>query len=348
MGGETMDEHDVAASGTGGGRVEARGRAGGGSGGGVAQDALKPCAVCGASFRPCRPTHLTCSRACRVTYDLDALSAEAGVPSPAGRDPWRLPAPARRVPAIGRSFDVQVVGGDAGLYDLRNATLMHGVLTALTDLGHEQSARFSAWPDGSHWTMLLDPSSERGSLGGRTHRARVGKTWRDVAVSEGATVEAPRPPLLVGRYRVSIETLSPVVIRAGAEGRTHGEQEDRRTRTAPDASNLSSALATTALARLGWRQRSPEVIPVELVSSDTRPAVVALREASYGGKMPKIGGDGCVRGWEGSLVVETSAMGAWLLLFARRVGLGGRVAYGFGRVRVGVEYVGDTTSTAAG
>ena len=48
-----------------------------------------------------------------------------------------------------------------------------------------------------------------------------------------------------------------------------------------------------------------------------------------------IGGDGRVRGWEGSLVIETNAVGRWLLeVAARGWGLGGRVAMTFGRVRV--------------
>jgi hypothetical protein len=44
---------------------------------------------------------------------------------------------------------------------------------------------------------------------------------------------------------------------------------------------------------------------------------------------------GPVRGWSGSVVVETNAVGRWLLECAGRgLGLGGRTAFGFGRVRV--------------
>ena len=58
------------------------------------------------------------------------------------------------------------------------------------------------------------------------------------------------------------------------------------------------------------------------------------------------GRDGRVRGWEGSLVIETNAVGRWLLeVAARGWGLGGRVAMTFGRVRV--EDL-DVTRTARG
>mgnify|MGYP006921365049 CR=1 FL=1 len=334
-----MDER----SGTGGGNVTTHGWGRSGSGGSgrrgphLGLEAERACAVCRSTFRPSRPAHITCSSTCRASYDLDALAGDAGVAAPADRDPWKLPAPARRVPPVGRLFDVRVLGGDAGLYTLANATLMHGVLTALADPADGREVRFSAWPERGCWAMLLDPSCEREGFGGRTHRARVGRTWRDVVVSEGWTVDPP-VPRAPGRHRVEVETASAVVIRAGAEGRAHGEADERRTRTAPDAASLSSALATTLLARLGWPPRSAGVVPVTVVSADTRPAAVPLREVGYGGagKVPKIGGDGFMRGWEGSLVVETSAMGAWLFELAKCVGLGGRVAYGFGRVDVRV------------
>jgi hypothetical protein len=314
-------------------------------------DTSRPCVVCGVAFNPLRPTHLTCGRACRTRYDLDALAREIGVAPPhteATSDAeraWRMPLPARKIPPLGKLFSVHVLGGDPGLYTRSNATLMHGVLTALTDLGHQPAARFAAWPSGSHWTMLLDAASVRGSLGGRVHRVMVGAKPRDVAVSEGHTIEAPQRRYEPGRHLVRIETLTPVVIRAGAQGRSEGESEHRRTRTAPDALNLSSALATTMLARLGWRPRCADVLPVELLEANTRPSTIGLQgelrgaAATSSARGSKIGGDGYLRGWEGTVVVETSALGAWLFEVAARVGLGGRVAFGCGRIDVRVDAV---------
>lgn len=40
------------------------------------------------------------------------------------------------------------------------------------------------------------------------------------------------------------------------------------------------------------------------------------------------------RGWEGSCVVEVNAPARWMLECDALVGLGGRTALGFGRVRV--------------
>jgi CRISPR/Cas system endoribonuclease Cas6 (RAMP superfamily) len=83
-----------------------------------------------------------------------------------------------------------------------------------------------------------------------------------------------------------------------------------------------------------------DVVPVQIVSATTVPARVRLEgppRPTDPRRGPSVGGDGRVRGWMGSVTVETSAMGVWLLEVAAELGLGGRVAYGFGRVSVTVE-----------
>lgn len=49
----------------------------------------------------------------------------------------------------------------------------------------------------------------------------------------------------------------------------------------------------------------------------------------------RIGGHlGVVEGWTGSMRITTNAYGHWLLKLAALIGLGARVAYGFGRIKV--------------
>ena len=92
--------------------------------------------------------------------------------------------------------------------------------------------------------------------------------------------------------------------------------------THPTAESLTSALVQYFPARLGLSVPH-DSLRLELVSHETEPAHLPV-----GGKY------GVVHGWEGRAVVEANAVGRWLLHCAALVGLGGRTAFGMGRVGV--------------
>jgi hypothetical protein len=117
-----------------------------------------------------------------------------------------------------------------------------------------------------------------------------------------------------GRRRLRIDTITPVVIQAN--GRTEPRQ-------IPSKTGFLSCLAYNLLPRIGVEVSSEELV-LEVVSHDTR-----VERIRIGGK------HGTVTGWLGSVVVDTNAVGEFLLRCAAHgLGLGGRVAYGFGRVVV--------------
>jgi CRISPR/Cas system endoribonuclease Cas6 (RAMP superfamily) len=65
---------------------------------------------------------------------------------------------------------------------------------------------------------------------------------------------------------------------------------------------------------------------ISLVERHTQPSSLSL--VGRGGKLK------AMRGWVGHMIVDCNAPAHWLLEVAARVGLGGRTAFGFGRVRV--------------
>ena len=74
---------------------------------------------------------------------------------------------------------------------------------------------------------------------------------------------------------------------------------------------------------MGVPNLDTSTVLLEMVDAETQPATVQL-----GGKFHGI------RGWTGHVIVEGNAVARWLVQCAGLVGLGGRTALGFGRVRV--------------
>lgn len=86
--------------------------------------------------------------------------------------------------------------------------------------------------------------------------------------------------------------------------------------------NLLSTLCAWLPRRLGL-QLGADDARLEIVENETRAAHLTL-----GGKY------GTVSGFDGWMVVECNAVGEWLLRVAETMGLGGRVAFGLGRIVV--------------
>ncbi len=71
---------------------------------------------------------------------------------------------------------------------------------------------------------------------------------------------------------------------------------------------------------------APADVALRILATDTQTENVIIGH---------LNGQGIVRGWTGRVVMDVSPLGRWLLDCAERLGLGGRTAFGFGRVRVG-------------
>lgn len=111
-----------------------------------------------------------------------------------------------------------------------------------------------------------------------------------------------------------IDTLTPVVIQK--DGRSH-------LYTAPTSETLLGTLSASLMPRLGLGRNGSDLRLI-LHERHTEPEKVWC-----GDKL------GLVHGWSGYAVVEINAPARWLLeVAARGPGLGGRTAFGFGRIRV--------------
>jgi hypothetical protein len=130
-----------------------------------------------------------------------------------------------------------------------------------------------------------------------------------------------------GRRRLRVDAITPIVMTTMARARSH---------VCPTGEILQSSLAGGLCYRLSptHRDDSPKEDPwsrwvqprvcLSLVERHTEPVHVPL-----GGKF------GRVSGWQGHVIVEVNAVAHWLLVACERgIGLGGRTAFGFGRIRV--------------
>ncbi|OFV80208.1 MAG: hypothetical protein A2Y78_04755 [Acidobacteria bacterium RBG_13_68_16] len=234
------------------------------------------------------------------------------------RQPWLYGAPpyAAHLPGGGLAFDVRPYPRWA--VEHRNVRALHGMVTTLVGLPHLPHApRFSLapWRSEFGWSAYID-DLERA-------RALAAKAWpaslysRDVEVTCSPLMR-PRAPVVArrGRRRLSIVALTPVCTRK------NGQIGDMY--TAPCAGAIRSSLQGMARKRLGL-ELEDEAICVELLDRTTEARALAL-----GGKY------GTVRGWVGEIIIECNAVAHWLLLCSQVIGLGGRTAFGFGRVAVEV------------
>lgn len=192
---------------------------------------------------------------------------------------------------------------------------LHGALSRALGAAHGERMGSQRVPD---WSLVPWPASPIGwavywrtdagcALANRAAQVRLFD--RDVTLRFGplARVKAPSVPPH-GRRLLHIEALTPV---CGVE---------------PTSKELFAALARGFPKRLGLSRFDDTRIVIERISDETR---VVVRDLGLHGERHR------VVGWTGSVVVATNAVGHWFLeAAARGPGLGGRVAFGFGAVRV--------------
>ena len=300
----------------------------------VSWGAPRSCAECGTVFAPISRHQRFCSSVCRYkAFDhgrrLDPARGrrmrercrEWAAEHRAVRhaQPWLRGAPpyGRHLPGGGCTVDAD----PPIVLELNKARLLHGALTAIIG-GHAGQAQrrpdwaLVPWPTGIGWSVYAWSAEVLAALAGRTVRCQLGHRIVVLRFGPAARVRAPAIQWR-GRRSVRVDTLTPVVIT-----KEHRSIEY----TAPTAETIASSLVNTLAPRLGLSIDLADVC-LRLVERQSEPVSVWAGETQ-----------GRIRGWHGMATLEANAVAAWLLeAAARGPGLGGRTAFGFGRVRVEVR-----------
>lgn len=201
---------------------------------------------------------------------------------------------------------------------LHAARTLHAVTTRALGLPHAPEAPgFALIPTNasrSAWGLYVPDEQVLLDAIAREHRAEA--FGRAARLCFGTRARLRAPTVTPGRHRIRVDVVTPLVVR------THRASGREVTHARPNPATLVSALITVAR-RLGL---------------DVDPADLAVDEVEHDGEvvgLPILSiGDGEVRGWLGALVLDCNAPARWLFEVAARIGLGGRVAFGFGRIAV--------------
>lgn len=198
----------------------------------------------------------------------------------------------------------------------RNVRGLHGAITALTGDHDQLLPRFSLipWNRGIGWSVYMDDLATARELAGTRHESRIYE--QTITLRFGGLVRIKAPMIEQrGRRRLRVDCVTPVCTRE-----TGGVAHQRAS-----GPNLLNTLCAWLPRRLGI-DLGPDDARLEIVQNDTHAAHLPL-----GGKF------GTVSGWDGSLVVDCNAVAEWLLRAGETIGIGGRVAFGMGRVCVSKE-----------
>lgn len=291
-------------------------------------ESVVACCGCGVPIIPTAPGQRTCGapvcrEAARVLTPVQraakiersrAWAAEHRACSKA--KPWLRGAPPHLPYLPGGGMTVSISPAPRWPIEHRNIRAFHGMMTMLVGLPHQRFPEWSLvpWSEGCGWGVYLRQDDVARRLAGHTIEGRLYD--RNVSVKMGPLVRMKAPMIAKrGHQRIRVDTVTPVVIET--DGRTV-------TRTMPTVTSILRALTHSLPDRLGLVGFDRSTAVLEVVSHETQTESVPL-----GGK------HGVVKGWAGSAVLEVNAVSRWLLEAASRgPGLGGRVAFGFGRVRV--------------
>jgi predicted nucleic acid-binding Zn ribbon protein len=293
------------------------------------------CIVCGAAFVPAVHNSALCSDACkrerRKQVDRTRVQTVDRILAAYARNRewarehracqstnhWLAGAPPYNVFLPGVSTSMSFDPAPTWPVELRNTRGLHGMLTAILDVGHGDHVPYWAlrpWKSGwgVHW---LHP-----------HGMRFVNTTVQAALYDRPTTVHFGPPFHMrapsgirrGKQLVRLTTITPVCTR------TNGGEKSAEKAT---SASLVGSLRTEFLRRIApsqmWLEWVEPRIRIEIIENETHLAVVPI-----GYKY------GAIRSWEGSAVLEVNAVARWLLEAASRIGFGSRVAFGFGWIRV--------------
>lgn len=234
-------------------------------------------------------------------------------PAPVARAPWGAPVgPQPEHVAWGISLD--------GVPRSARPRHLHGLVAHLVGESHTQVARWAlAMPQGARgagWGVVLFRRDDAERLAGLSRGVQIGSARAELRLGDVVRLRAPavRDP---GRYRVTIDAVTPV---------SHMIAGRTRSVTQPSVDTMQRC-AGDLLQRLGLSTGTMHIASVACETTSER--------VDLGGHVRGI------VGWVGRVVVECNAPAAWALSLSRDAGLGGRTAFGLGRVRVSVERTGD-------
>ena len=229
-------------------------------------------------------------------------------------NPWLLGAPPYHQYLPGGGFRIDIKPLRYPL-ELRNVRALHGLVTNMTGLGHGATVpQFSLAPVPGHnqWGVHIATTDAAEQLAASEYQGQLYS--RDVVVKCGPMMRFKAPQIAQrGRRQLRIDAITPVSIRKDASAHTH---------LFPTGRNLTNTMGAWLPRRLGVELGDSD-IRLELDERHTMPEYVPV-----GGKF------GTFAGWTGHVIVTTNAVGHWLLKCAEVIGLGGRTAFGFGRIKV--------------
>jgi hypothetical protein len=293
--------------------------------------ALRKCPECGIEFEPKSAQHTFCCELhrwkyrdardpCRIANNRRRCSAWAAKHrNVKSSNPWLLGAPPfeDHIPggAMEMHFDERIT------FEHRQLSALHGIVTSITGPHERNVPKFSLipWHNGCGWGLYLRSDEQARELANTVHTVRLGSGMGTLRLG---TLYRFRSPKITrrGHRHIRIDAITPVCVRC-----TNGSDSTYRLYTAPTGGNLRSTLAYMTPMRIGLLV-ADATVKLELVSRETIPATLSL--AGRDGRL------GNMRGWTGHCIVDTNAVGHWLLAVAERIGFGGTTSFGFGRIRV--------------
>ena len=258
-------------------------------------------------------------RAACAVLDLDAGSLKRA--TKADSNPFLLAAPSPSGFIPGGAFALSSTPALRWPVELRNVRGLHGVLTdLLSRLGnvhHQNIPEFAIipWPTGIGWAVYVRNDADAATLAGKSHAVRFFDQNVSLECGPLARLKWPRE-CPRQRNLVQLDAVTPVMIRRS--GKDDGANGQR-----PTSGAFHSTLAEWMPRRVGVVVE-PERVRISVLKSDQVELV----------RVPMLGKYGVASGWVGRWVIECNAPGLWLLRLATQIGLGGKVAFGFGRVRL--------------
>lgn len=282
---------------------------------------------CSVTFTQKGPRHLHCSERCRYR-DRDAKRPDLRTKNRARcaawyaarkpdreERPWLLGPPPFGDFLPGGAFTLEFAPAPRWPLELRNARLLHGVMTALTAIPHHETIPMFTLIPMDHgrgrWAVWIADDAVARRLSGHAWPAAVAEQSVLVRCGPFARLRSPQVERR-GHQVVRIDTLTPITIRSmgGAV-----------TRVNPTEGNLLSTISAWLPRRLGLDSLRLCFRLLEKRTETTR--------TDLGGKF------GVVLGCHGHFIADVNAPMRWLLeCAARGLGMGGRTAFGFGRIRV--------------
>ena len=295
---------------------------------------------CSVEFEPKSSKHQFCSDRCRYrtkeagTADLIeknkqrcakwyrdennrtlalARGAARKLSSKTGRGEWEEPAP--NLGFIPGAF-APIALENGHQFEHRQLAALHGMMTSITGAHRPNNPVFTLLRShlGCGWGAYISDLEMARKVAARFHDVRFNDQVISLVI--GCLFRVKSPIVKSGAWNMRISTVTPVHCRSNGGETQYSE---------PTSSNIKGTLEGFTARRLGI-ETHPEDVQVIMLKADTTPAKVSV--AGNGRKL------GDMVGWHGNVIVKTNALGRLLIeCAALGLGLGGKTAFGFGRIK---------------